>query len=78
VVRPLKHAGLYVYRRPALERFVAMPESGLERTEKLEQLRAVEAGWSIAVVIRDFSHVGIDTPEQYEAFVARWREWGSV
>lgn len=77
-IRPLKHAGLYVYRRQALDRFVAMPESGLERTEKLEQLRAVEAGWSIAVVVRDFSHVGIDTPEQYEAFVARWREWGAV
>lgn len=77
-IRPLKHAGLYVYRRAALDRFVAMPESGLERTEKLEQLRAVEAGWSIAVLVREFSHVGIDTPEQYEAFVARWREWGSV
>jgi 3-deoxy-manno-octulosonate cytidylyltransferase (CMP-KDO synthetase) len=50
-----------------------MPESGLERTEKLEQLRAVEAGWSIAVLVRAFDHVGIDTPDQYAAFVARWR-----
>lgn len=73
VVPPLKHAGLYVYRRAALDRFVEMPESGLERTEKLEQLRAVEAGWSIAVLVRSFKHVGIDTPEQYAAFVARWR-----
>lgn len=73
VVAPLKHAGLYVYRRAALDQFVAMPESGLERTEKLEQLRAVEAGWSIAVLVRAFDHVGIDTPEQYAAFVARWR-----
>jgi 3-deoxy-manno-octulosonate cytidylyltransferase (CMP-KDO synthetase) len=72
-VPPLKHAGLYVYRRAALERFVDMPESGLERTEKLEQLRAVEAGWSIAVLVRAFDHVGIDTPDQYAAFVARWR-----
>lgn len=75
-VVPLKHAGLYVYRRAALDRFVDMPESGLERTEKLEQLRAVEAGWSIAVLVRAFDHVGIDTPEQYAAFVARWRGRG--
>lgn len=72
-VQPLKHAGLYVYRRHALDAFVAMPESPLEQAEKLEQLRAVEAGWSIAVVIRPFNHVGIDTPEQYTAFVERWR-----
>ncbi len=75
-VRPLKHAGLYVYPRDALVRFAAMPESGLERTEKLEQLRAIEAGWGIAVVVRPFSHAGIDTPEQYAAFVARWRSGG--
>lgn len=74
---PLKHAGLYVYRRSALDAFVAMPESGLERTERLEQLRAVEAGWSIAVVIRPFEHTGIDTPEQYDAFVARHAARGS-
>lgn len=72
-VAPLKHAGLYVYRREALARFVAMPESGLERTERLEQLRAVEAGWAIAVAVRAFGHVGIDTPDQYAAFVARFR-----
>ncbi len=77
-VSPLKHAGLYVYRRSALDRFVEMPESGLERTEKLEQLRAVEAGWSIAVLVRGFEHVGIDTPEQYAAFVARWRAGASA
>ncbi|MFK7882984.1 MAG: 3-deoxy-manno-octulosonate cytidylyltransferase [Phycisphaerales bacterium] len=68
---PLKHAGLYVYRRDALDRFVSMPESLLERTERLEQLRAVEAGWGIAVVIRSFDHVGIDTEAQYRSFVAR-------
>lgn len=75
-VAPLKHAGLYVYRREALARFVSMPESGLERTERLEQLRAVEAGWSIAVLVRPFRHTGIDTPEQYAAFVRRWRAAG--
>lgn len=68
---PLKHAGLYVYRRDALDRFVAMPESALERTERLEQLRAVEAGWAIAVEVRSFEHTGIDTEAQYSAFVAR-------
>lgn len=77
-VRTLKHAGLYVYRRSALERFVAMPESGLEQAEKLEQLRAVEAGWGIAVAVRPFRHGGIDTPAQYAAFVARYRAAGSV
>lgn len=77
-VRPHKHAGLYVYRRAALARFVGLPESPLERTEKLEQLRAVEAGWGIALAIRPFAHVGIDTPEQYRAFVGRHRAAGDV
>ena len=43
------HVGLYAYRREALERFVALPPSPLEKREKLEQLRALEAGMSIAV-----------------------------
>lgn len=66
-----KHAGLYVYRRAFLTRFAAWPESSLERAERLEQLRAVEAGVAISVAIRPFVHKGIDTPEDYRAFVAR-------
>jgi 3-deoxy-manno-octulosonate cytidylyltransferase (CMP-KDO synthetase) len=57
------HIGLYAYRRPALERFVALPPSPLERREKLEQLRALEAGMRIDVSIVDSVPLGVDTPE---------------
>lgn len=71
-VRPLKHVGLYAYRRSFLDRYVALPETPLERTERLEQLRVLEHGHRIAVAVRRADHHGIDTPEQYRAFVARW------
>lgn len=70
---PLRHVGLYVYRRGFLLEYVAWPETPLERTEKLEQLRILEHGRRIAVAISESRHAGIDTPEQYEAFVRRWR-----
>ncbi|THD59018.1 MAG: 3-deoxy-manno-octulosonate cytidylyltransferase [Bradyrhizobium sp.] len=57
------HVGLYAYRRAALERFVALPPSALERQEKLEQLRAVEAGMRIDAMIVDTVPRGVDTPE---------------
>jgi 3-deoxy-manno-octulosonate cytidylyltransferase (CMP-KDO synthetase) len=57
------HIGLYAYRRAALERFVALPPSTLERQEKLEQLRAMEAGMRIDVTIVDTVPRGVDTPE---------------
>jgi len=57
------HIGLYAYRRPALERFVALPPSALERREKLEQLRALEAGMRIDVAIVNSVPLGVDTPE---------------
>jgi 3-deoxy-manno-octulosonate cytidylyltransferase (CMP-KDO synthetase) len=57
------HIGLYAYRRAALERFVALPPSMLERQEKLEQLRAMEAGMRIDVTIVDTVPRGVDTPE---------------
>jgi len=57
------HIGLYAYRRPALERFVALPPSPLERREKLEQLRALEAGMRIDVMIVEEVPLGVDTPE---------------
>ena len=57
------HIGLYAYRRAALERFVALPPSTLERQEKLEQLRALEAGMRIDVTIVDTVPRGVDTPE---------------
>jgi 3-deoxy-manno-octulosonate cytidylyltransferase (CMP-KDO synthetase) len=60
------HIGLYVYRRPALERFVKLPPSPLERRERLEQLRALEAGMRIDVTLVDGVPLGVDTPEDLE------------
>jgi 3-deoxy-manno-octulosonate cytidylyltransferase (CMP-KDO synthetase) len=70
---PLRHVGLYAYRTPFLETFVTWPPSALEETESLEQLRVLERGHGIAVAVRPVSSHGIDTAEQYAAFVARWR-----
>ncbi len=56
------HIGIYAYRRPALARFVALPESPLERREKLEQLRALEAGMRIGVARVAAAPFGVDTP----------------
>jgi 3-deoxy-manno-octulosonate cytidylyltransferase (CMP-KDO synthetase) len=56
------HIGLYAFRRSALERFVKLPPSPLERREKLEQLRALEAGMRIDVAIVDSVPLGVDTP----------------
>jgi 3-deoxy-manno-octulosonate cytidylyltransferase (CMP-KDO synthetase) len=58
-----RHIGLYLYRRAALEKFTQLPPSPLENIEKLEQLRALEAGMSIFTVVVDAAPVGIDTPE---------------
>jgi 3-deoxy-manno-octulosonate cytidylyltransferase (CMP-KDO synthetase) len=60
------HIGLYAYRRAALERFVALPPSLLERQEKLEQLRALEAGMRIDITIVDTVPRGVDTPADLE------------
>ena len=57
------HIGLYAFRRAALERFVALPPSPLEKREKLEQLRAIEAGMRIDVAIVDAAPLGVDTPD---------------
>ena len=56
------HIGLYAWRRAALERFTALPPSPLEQREKLEQLRALEAGMQIAVAVVDSVPLGVDTP----------------
>jgi 3-deoxy-manno-octulosonate cytidylyltransferase (CMP-KDO synthetase) len=60
------HIGLYAYRRAALRRFVALPPSPLEKREKLEQLRALEAGMRIAVACVDAVPYGVDTPADLE------------
>jgi 3-deoxy-manno-octulosonate cytidylyltransferase (CMP-KDO synthetase) len=58
-----RHLGLYLYRRAALQTFVNLPVSPLEALEKLEQLRALEAGLSIHAMVVDRAPVGVDTPE---------------
>lgn len=60
------HIGLYAYRRAALERFVALPPSPLEQREKLEQLRALEAGMRIDAIIVDAVPLGVDTPDDLD------------
>jgi 3-deoxy-manno-octulosonate cytidylyltransferase (CMP-KDO synthetase) len=62
----LHHIGLYAYRREALARFVALPPSPLERREKLEQLRALEAGMRIDIALIDTPPLGVDTPRDLE------------
>jgi 3-deoxy-manno-octulosonate cytidylyltransferase (CMP-KDO synthetase) len=61
------HIGLYAYRRAALERFVRLAPSPLEQQEKLEQLRALEAGMRIDITIVDTVPRGVDTPSDLEA-----------
>jgi 3-deoxy-manno-octulosonate cytidylyltransferase (CMP-KDO synthetase) len=60
------HIGIYAYRRPALERFIALPPSPLETREKLEQLRALEAGMHIAVARVDRVPLSVDTAADLE------------
>ena len=60
------HIGLYAYRRAALQRFVTLPPSPLEKRERLEQLRLLEAGMRIDVSIIDSVPLGVDTPEDLE------------
>jgi 3-deoxy-manno-octulosonate cytidylyltransferase (CMP-KDO synthetase) len=60
------HIGVYAYRRAALERFVKLPPSPLEQQEKLEQLRALEAGMRIDITLVDTVPRGVDTPADLE------------
>ena len=71
---PLKHVGLYVYRRDFLLAYADLPPTPLEQAERLEQLRILEHGYDIAVAVARVSFHGIDTPQQYEAFVERYRQ----
>ena len=60
------HIGLYAYRRAALERFVKLPPSANEQREKLEQLRALDAGMRIDAMVVNSVPLGVDTPEELE------------
>ena len=73
-VEPLKHVGLYVYRREFLPIFLALAPTPLELTEQLEQLRVLENGHAIAVAIGNARFHGVDTPQQLEKLEARSRQ----
>ena len=62
------HLGIYGYKRKALESMTKLPQTPLERTESLEQLRALENGMKIKTHVVDFLPVGIDTKEDLEKF----------
>lgn len=63
---PLAHVGIYGYRRNFLEAFASLPPTPLERTERLEQLRALEHGHRIRVLVTSYRSIGVDTPEDLE------------
>ncbi len=65
-----KHLGLYAYQADFLEKFVSLPPGRLEQIEKLEQLRALENGYPIAIAETDDPSVGVDTPEDAKKFEA--------
>jgi 3-deoxy-manno-octulosonate cytidylyltransferase (CMP-KDO synthetase) len=74
------HIGIYAYRRAALERFVALPPAPLEKRERLEQLRALDAGMRIDAALVDLAPLGVDTPadlERARAILARNRSSSS-
>lgn len=70
---PYLHLGVYAYRRDFLLELAQWPPTPLERLEGLEQLRVLENGHSIAVAVVDRAVIGIDTPDDYAAFVERHR-----
>jgi 3-deoxy-manno-octulosonate cytidylyltransferase (CMP-KDO synthetase) len=72
-IAPLKHVGLYAYKAGFLRQYVKLAPTPLEQSEMLEQLRVLEHGFKIGVAIVPCKTQGIDTPEQYEAFVNRLR-----
>lgn len=70
----LLHIGIYAYRVATLRKFASLAPSPAEQAEKLEQLRAMEHGIGIAVAIVDYHSAGIDTPEDYAKFVAKFNQ----
>lgn len=68
--RYFKHLGLYAYRKEALDRFVQLPESSLEKSERLEQLRFLENGTSIYLAETPYDSIGIDTEDDLQRLIA--------
>jgi 3-deoxy-manno-octulosonate cytidylyltransferase (CMP-KDO synthetase) len=73
-----KHLGLYAYRKEALDRFVKLPESALEKSERLEQLRFLENGIDIYVGLTPYDSVGVDTEEDLQRVAEILRKQGLV
>jgi 3-deoxy-manno-octulosonate cytidylyltransferase (CMP-KDO synthetase) len=69
----LRHLGIYAYRKDFLLKITKLPQTTLEKIEKLEQLRATENGFDILVGKVKHTCDGIDTPEQYAEFVKRYK-----
>ena len=69
-----QHIGVYAYRREFLLHYASLPPTELESRERLEQLRALEGGYVIRAAVASGEHLGIDTPEEYERFVAAQAE----
>ena len=70
-VEYLLHHGIYAYRVATLRRYAELDQTPAEQAEKLEQLRALEHGWSIVVCVMDYRGARIDTPQEYADFVSR-------
>jgi 3-deoxy-manno-octulosonate cytidylyltransferase (CMP-KDO synthetase) len=68
--RYFKHLGLYAYRKEALDRFVQLPESSLEKSERLEQLRFLENGTSIYLAETPYDSIGVDTEDDLQRVIA--------
>jgi len=68
----LRHLGVYTFRRMRLAQFLRLPAAALETVERLEQLRALAAGWQIGVAVVESASNGINTEADYRAFVARF------
>ena len=69
-----KHLGIYAYRRDFLMKFTKWPKSPLEETEKLEQLRALEAGYKIKTILTDIETIAVDTPADLARAQAKMQE----
>ena len=74
--RYFKHLGFYAYRKPALDRFVAMPESSLEKAERLEQLRFLENGIPVTVLETTEDTISVDTEEDLQRVEEYFRRIG--
>jgi 3-deoxy-manno-octulosonate cytidylyltransferase (CMP-KDO synthetase) len=69
-----KHLGIYAYRRAALEQFVTLPESALEKSERLEQLRFLENGITVYVAETLYNSVGVDTEQDLQRVIGAFRQ----